>query len=89
MKLRLVMALCAMLAFVTLPGIAQARFFGGFHSGFHSFGGGFHSGFHTFHGGFFRGFGVGFWPGYYPAYYYNPCWRWVSWPYWHRVWVCY
>jgi hypothetical protein len=83
MKLRLMLALLAMLFAMTLPGLAEARF-GGHVGGFH----GFHGGFRGFHGGF-RGFGIGVFPGYYPGYYYDPCWRWVRWPYWHRVWVCY
>jgi hypothetical protein len=80
MKQRLMLALFAMLLAVTLPGLAEARFGGG---------GGFHGGgFHGFHGGF-RGFGVGVFPGYYPGYYYDPCWRWVRWPYGHRAYLCY
>jgi len=78
MKLRLMLALFAMLVAVTLPGLAEAHFRGGFGGGFHGF-----------HGGF-RGFG--FFPGYSPGYYsgyYDPCWRWVRWPYLHRVYVCY
>ena len=83
MKLRLMLALFAMLVAVTLPGLAEAHFRGGFH-GFHGGGfGGFHGGFRSF----------GFFPGYYPGYSYSgysdPCWRWVRWPYLHRAFVCY
>ncbi len=98
MKLRLMLALFAMLVAVTLPGLAEAHFRGGFGGGFHGFhGGGFGGGFHGFHGGGFGGFhggfrGFGFFPGYSPGYYsgyYDPCWRWVRWPYLHRAYVCY
>jgi hypothetical protein len=88
------MLVCAALAIgvaVAMPGAASAwHGGGGFHGGgFH--GGGFHGfpggGFRGFHGGF-RGVGIGFYPGYYSGYY-DPCWRWVRWPYWHRAYVCY
>jgi hypothetical protein len=77
---------CAALAIaVAMPGAASAFGHGG--GGGHGFGGGhFDGGFYR--GGWgYRGWGYG---GYYPAYYgaYG-CWRWVAWPYWHRVWACY
>jgi hypothetical protein len=71
---------------VAVPGVASAWHGGGWH------GGGWHGGGWGWHGGWHRGWGWGprFY-GFYPAYYgaYGGCWRWVSWPYWHRVWACY
>jgi hypothetical protein len=79
-------ALAACLA-VGVPGAASAWHGGGWHGG----GGGWHGG---WGGGWHRGWGWGgprFYGGFYPAYYgaYGGCWRWVRWPYWHRIWACY
>ena len=76
MKRILVGTALALTVALAVPSTASVWHGGGFHGG----------GFHGFHGGFGgpRFFGV------YPAYY-GPygCWRWVAWPYWHRVWACY
>jgi hypothetical protein len=86
MKRIMALALLASCVALAVPGTASAwHGGGGWHGGgFHGFHGG---GFHGFHGGF-RGFGVGVFPGYYSGYY-DPCWRWVRWPYLHRAYVCY
>jgi hypothetical protein len=98
MKRLAIGAAFALAVAVAMPGTASAfghggHGGGGFHGGgFH--GGGFHGG--GWHGGGWRGGGWGWrgggwYGGYgYPAYYgaYG-CWRWVAFPYWHRVWACY
>jgi hypothetical protein len=97
MKHKLMLALLAFSVVVAVPTLADARGGGGGHGGgghgggggggFHGGGGGFGGG--GFRGGGFRGFGGG--RGYYPSYGYGygSCWRWVPWPYMHRVYVCY
>ena len=87
MKRILVCIALAMSIAVAVPGVASAWHGGGWH------GGGWRGGWHGGWGGWRGGWGwggprfVGFYPGYYAAY--GGCWRWVSWPYWHRAFVCY
>ncbi len=90
MKRRLTLTALAMLAAISLPQLAEAH--GGGGGGGHGGGGGFHGG--GFHGGGWGyrggGFGYGYGYGLYPGYYgYGGCWRFVRWPYPHRVYVCY
>lgn len=88
MKRLLICAALATTVAVAATGEASAW---GHGWGGHGWGGhGFYHG-----GGFyrpgFRGWGWGPRWGYYPGFYgvYGGCWRWVAFPYWHRVWVCY
>jgi hypothetical protein len=86
MKRILALALLATCLAVAVPGAASAWHGGG---GWH--GGGWGGG---WRGGGWRGGGWGgrrFYGGFYPGYYgaYGGCWRWVAWPYWHRVYTCY
>jgi hypothetical protein len=87
MKRILVCTALALGVALAVPSAASAWHGGG---GWH--GGGWHGGFGGFHGGFggWRGGWGGPRFGFYPAYY-GPygCWRWVNWPYPHRVWACY
>jgi hypothetical protein len=73
---------------VGVPGVASAWRGGGWHGGGGGgWGGGWHRG---WGGGYGGGYGYGFYPGYSGGYgAYAGCWRWVNWPYWHRVNVCY
>jgi len=81
MKRILALALLATCLAVAVPGVASAwHGGGGWHGG--GWGGGWRGG-----GWGGRRFYGGFYPGYYGAY--GGCWRWVAWPYWHRVYTCY
>jgi hypothetical protein len=79
--------ICAALATAVAVGATGEASAWGHGWGGHGWGGHGWGGHGFFRGPGFRAWGPGWGYPYYSAY--GGCWRWVPFPVWHRVWVCY